>query len=290
MPKGKNPPQTQCIYQAPFFAWNTGENSTTYHLKQANCHHWDCPKCGVGRAKEEYWRIVKGSEMLTHEGYKLWFITITTRGGDMTVATAEGNYLEWTNRFLTRIRADAKRQSLAWFYVQVTERQKRKHPHSHILITYRPDDIFDSTGELVIGVAEKWAKNNQGVREAQYVDAIRSDYLQDCVCKSGLGEQYDISEVRDSSAVARYVGKYLFKHSLLTVWPKGWKRVRYSQSWPESSLPIGSAMVLMNERDWYQLASCADKVITNEQYTAQIAANHLQQYPTKVILKENSKS
>jgi len=274
-----------CAYHAPFFAMPVKDSVGVYRLSQGGCNHWDCPRCGKMRAKEEYWRIVKGAELLEREDHKLYFLTITTRGAGMDVKEAEENYLLWTNRLLTNLRKKAKDTGITFTYAQVTERQKRKHPHSHILTTYYPDDIWDSEGKIIMGVKENWQKDNDGTRRAYFVDAVRSDVIQSAVCACGLGDQYDFSEVRSAKAVARYVGKYLFKSSLLTVWPKGWKRVRYSQTWPKNELPESEAFPIITREDWYQLATCAHKVLCRELQAANIAKAALSLYPTSVIYK-----
>lgn len=268
----------KCIYHAPFFAIEKNPASGIWSLSQGQCHHWDCPRCGIMRAKHEYWRIIQGSEQIVSEGHALYFITITTRGAGLKVAEAEENYLQWTNRLLTNLRGQSARRNAYWCYVQVTERQKRKHPHSHILTTYEPVD-------LVEGCKLQYEQVN-GHKQAYWQDALRSDDLQASVCASGLGEQYDISLVRNPSAVARYVGKYLFKSSLLTVLPKGWRRVRYSHNWPKTDFePASNAIVLINKNDWFELAKVAETVITHEAETQEIASNYLWAYPVKVKLK-----
>jgi len=274
-----------CAYHAPFFAMAVPGSISVYRLSQGGCNHWDCPRCGKIRAKEEYWRIVKGAELLEREDHKLYFLTITTRGAGLSVRTAEENYLLWTNRLLTNLRKKAKENGLTFTYAQVTERQKRKHPHSHILTTYYPNDIWDSEGKIIVGVKEKWETDRDGSKQAYFVDAVRSDVIQSAVCACGLGEQYDFSEVRSAKAVARYVGKYLFKSSLLTTWPKNWKRVRYSQTWPKNSLPETEAWPIITKEDWYQLATCANKVVCRELQAANIAKVALALYPTAVVYK-----
>lgn len=241
-------PPVRCIYSTPYIAYQL--EGKDYAVTQANCHHWDCPRCGIGRAKTEYWRIVNGCAEIVQQGHTLNFITITTRGAGLSVKEAEQKYLLWTNRFLANLRGKTARAGGYWCYVQVTERQKRAHPHSHILTTFEPNDVVE-------GVKEHWITKRAGIGEVEYVDAMRSEYLQRAVCEAGLGEQYDYSKVRSEKAVARYVGKYLFKSSLLTVWPKGWKRVRYSQNWPREKIKTTDGFVLLSWRDWETLAKKA---------------------------------
>lgn len=268
--------EMECIYHAPYFAIETQNHN--WQVRMGNCHHWDCPRCGVGRAKREYWRIVQGCDEITKQGYSLQFITITTRGAGLSVAEAEEKYLLWTNRLFSNLRYQTKRDKGYWCYVQVTERQERRHPHSHILTTYKPMDLID-------GTKRRWhTENGRKVWEDENV--LRSKSLSDAVCACGLGEQYDISRVRDASAVARYVGKYLFKSSLLTTWPAKWRRVRYSENWPKTAeLENDNAFPLIHTKDWFVLATLTDKVVCPDEFTADKVKNYLCSYGVKVKVK-----
>jgi len=90
------------------------------------------------------------------------------------------------------------------------------------------------------------------------VPALRSTWLAGEVVKAGLGEQYDISFVESAEGASRYVAKYLFKQSMFeTNWPKGWRRVRYSQSFPKLPAKKTDAFVLLSSDDWLKLAKKA---------------------------------
>src|ERR1044072_6553066 len=90
------------IYGSPYLAYQ--REGKDYAITQGNCHHWECPRCGIGRAKQEYWRIVNGCNEIVAQGHELHFITITTRGAGLQVTEAERNYLLWTNRLLSNLR------------------------------------------------------------------------------------------------------------------------------------------------------------------------------------------
>ncbi len=211
-----------CINHAPFFAYKT--SGKAYAVVQGNCHSWLCPRCGINRAKQEYWRIVNGCGILA-EQYELYFITLTCRGKELSLAEAEAGYYLWTNRLLTALRTSAKRKDAAWHYAQVTERQKRGHPHSHVLTTFVPHDLYD-------GYKDDWKWDDGLVYEKK--PALRSDWLEERCISAGLGSQYDISRVADVEAASRYVAKYLFKDGMFsTEFPKDWRRVRYSRSFPK---------------------------------------------------------
>ena len=237
-----------CKYHAPFFAYNAHDK--TWGITQGCCNHWDCPRCGKMRAKEEYGRIIEGIRKLA-ETHQIWFITITCRGKDISKNEADNEYGIWTNKLLDAWRLQSKRTNQKWVYVQVTERQSRGHPHSHILTTFCPNDVVSHDW--------KWQRVTvEGLGKMAWVQAFRSEYLRESVIRAGLGEQYDVTPAGKVEAVSRYVAKYLFKDSIYnTVWPKGWRRVRYSQSFPKLEKMKTDAFVLMKKEDWQKLAKVA---------------------------------
>jgi len=243
--------EQRCQYSAPFFAFQRGGGR--YGVVQGCCNHWECARCGVLVAKTHYGRIVQGARELA-EDHQLYFITLTCRGKEISVDDAEKNYLSWTSKFLDAAYAKSKRAGKVWSYVQVTERQKRGHPHSHILTTFQPDD-------LCTGMVSDWATDADGVRRDHAHSALRSAWLQSAVVRAGLGDQYDISSVRTVEAASRYVAKYMFKKAQFEAhYPKGWKRVRYSQSWPKMPEIKTDAFVLLSADDWRHLARLATVV------------------------------
>lgn len=202
------------------------------------------------RARREYGRMIEGIRKLSHHN-TLFFITITCKGKEISYEQAEAGYLEWTSRFLDACYKRAIRRGQEWAYVQVTERQKRGHPHSHILTTFCPMDLRD-------GVVKKMVKSEGGVVASRNVPALRSEWLAGQVVKSGLGEQYDISFIESAEGASRYVAKYLFKQSMFeTNWPKGWRRIRYSQSFPKWEREKSECFVLLKTEDWAKLARAA---------------------------------
>lgn len=237
-----------CDYNAPYFAYKV--EGKRYGVTQGCCNHWDCPRCGQMRARREYGRMVEGIRKLSHHN-TLFFITITCKGKEMSHEQAEAGYLDWTNRLLDACRQRSKRSNQIWSYVQVTERQKRGHPHSHILTTFCPMDLRG-------GYVSKFVDKQSGRGKMENVSALRSEWLGGQVVKSGLGEQYDISFIESAEGASRYVAKYLFKRSMFeTNWPKGWRRVRYSQSFPKLEHKTTECFVLMYKDDWFKLAHSA---------------------------------
>jgi len=203
--------QKICTYSAPYIAIVNGDKGT---IIQACCNHWDCPRCGEMRAKHEYGRIVNGTRILSLE-HELYFYTFTCRGRTLPLQQADNGYSLWTNRLLSTMRARCKKEGGFWCYVQVTERQKRGHPHSHLIMCWLPSD----------------AKAKLDAKGKQY---WQSAYFRQAHVRSGLGSQCKITSVGNADAVSRYIAKYLFKDTQFTLMPKHWKRVRYSQNFPKA--------------------------------------------------------
>lgn len=265
-----------CVYNAPFFAYPTV--GKTWAVTQGNCHHWDCPRCGLGRAKQEYGRMVEGCRTLA-ENHKLYFITITCRGKEISHQYAEQNYGAWTNRLLDAARAKWKRSGKEWHYVQVTERQKRLHPHSHFITTFCPPVSSTTT--------VRKPKITASGQQEQFVSThLRSDWFANQLRSSGLGEQYDITEVQSAEGASRYVAKYLFKPSIFaTDWPKGWKRIRYSNGFPKQEEKKTDAIPLITHEDWYRLAKKAVIVQVSSVDDYEVAQNQLWFHDVIIRLK-----
>ncbi len=244
----------ECLNNAPYFAYQIHEKK--WGVVQGCCNNWNCPRCGQQRAREEYARIVVGSREIS-KSHQLYFLTITCRGKELDLETAERDYPEWTNRLLTRLRAATKRASGEWYYACVTERQKRAH--SHFITSYCPPDVamvkkgeWKSFYTLDSGI---WAKH----------DTLQTEICERAVTECGFGHQYDLSRIESIEAGSRYMAKYLFKESVFeTVWPKGWRRVRYSQSWPKLPETETNAFVLLTQFDWYRLSKEAVVVKTTD--------------------------
>lgn len=220
-----------CPYGAPLVAIRFGDHAM---IGQSCCNHWECPVCGILRAKQEYRKIVSGAEALEADGHVLYFWTITCRGRECTYDEAIDNYLTWTNRLLTNARSKCNRAGKYWCYAQVTEHQKktRRHPHSHMLCTFLPSDATQT-------------------KDANGKEVFVSQWFSRANASASLGDQHTISAVKSAAAVSRYIGKYMFKESANEIWPSGWKRVRYSQNWPiVASKTPDFVQVLLSASDW----------------------------------------
>lgn len=266
-----------CINNAPHFAFSPTA-SKSWIITQGNCHSWNCPKCGIARAKHEYGRMLEGCRTLAKE-HELYFFTITCLGRELSWEQSEAGYPLWTNRLLSTLRANAKIRGVHWAYVQVTERQKRGHPHSHFITTYFPKDLMN-------GFVQKWQKIN-GKRISKNVPALRSEYLSKRLSSAGLGSQYDITLVRSADATAKYVAKYLFKQAMFTtVWPKKWRRIRYSQSFPKLPERDTETMLLLKAEQWHDLGSKAVQVSPQDDASLRAARHYFR--ISDIIIKDNT--
>lgn len=244
----------KCENNAPFIFFV--DNTSKPRIVQGCCNNWQCPRCGQIRARAEYGRIVSGARELSEAGHTLYFWTLTCRGKDMPLEQAENDYLTWTNRLLTATRSRAKREGDFWAYVQITERQQRQHPHSHLIATYAPPD----------------AKPTLKIKNGTPREVLVSKWFAAQNERAGLGPQHEITRIDTPEAAAVYVSKYLFKDSMNTAWPKGWKRIRYSHSWPK--LPEQHpeiAWPLINLSDWRRVQREYTQVYADSQITLEAA-------------------
>lgn len=254
----------RCRYNAPYFAIRKSDNR--YRVIQGCCNHWDCPRCGIMVAKKHYGNIVTGARKV-NETCDLWFVTVTCRGKELTVEDAKANYLAWTSKFLDACYSKTRRDEGEWFYVQVTELQRRGHPHSHILTSFSSSDYYYAN-------VDDWKRGNDGVLRNVPVRKLRSDWISAQVIRSGLGTEYDISRVKTVEACSRYIAKYMFKPAQFRAdFPPRWKRVRYSQSWPRLEKKRSDAFVILGASDWIALIEDA-RVLDCEEGDAFEQASH----------------
>jgi len=233
--------QTYCANGAPFVFYI--DMSGNGRIAQGCCNSWNCPRCGQLRAKREYKRIVSGVEQLAVR-MPLYFLHVTCLGRELSLESAQETYLRWTSKLLDAMRHSAKRAGQEWFYVQVTERQKRLHPHSHIICSFVPSDA-----------KERYIRKRSKSGEWVTLLTLRSEWFEKQLGFSGLGSQYAMDYVKSPAGAARYVGKYMFKDSALTEWPKNWRRVRYSNSWPKLAKHEKRGFALLRPSHWREAFS-----------------------------------
>lgn len=232
---------TVCENHAPFIAFQ--RDSGAWYLCQGCCNSWQCPRCSIMRAKTEYGNIVHGAKTLAVDN-PLYFVTLTMKGKDLDLSTADDDYYQMTNRVLAAWRAATKRTNQHWSYVQVTERQKRGAAHSHIICTMIPKDTKPH-------ITNERLPSGAIARR----DSLFSVWLMNKCVKAGLGRMIDISRVDSAHGVASYVAKYLFKDIQEHLWPRKWKRIRYSRNWPKVVRPENGldAFPIIRAADWNRL-------------------------------------
>jgi hypothetical protein len=144
--------------------------------------------------------------------------------------------------------------------------------------------------DLFEGKAVKWETDNQGRRRRTEVQVLRSNWLAAQVERSGLGREYDISFVGTVEGASRYVAKYLFKDTVFTdKWPKGWKRVRYSQSFPKMPERETNAICLLSREDWVAFSRSCVIAITDDENEAKIARRMLIGSDTIVTVRQDNR-
>ena len=224
------------------------------------------------RARAEYGRIVNGAKILSADN-AMYFMTLTCRGRTMRAADAMRHYGEWTNRLLTTCRTKASRSGVFWAYVQVTEKQRRGHPHSHLITTWCPNDA------VAYGKGEYLPNHRQATRDTMWSEWFRSANV-----SAGLGVECDISIIRNAAAVATYLSKYLFKDALTTEFSEHWRRVRYSRNYPKLPEIINQdAFPLLQSKDWYSAARASPLIDCIGAYAYRVATRSIK---GDVLLRE----
>lgn len=213
----------RCAYGSPYVAVVVNGEG---RIAQACCNHWDCPKCYLTMAKQHKFKMCNGAEELLANGHKLYFWTLTCRGKDLDLASADDEYYTWTNRLLSTCRAACKKQGGYWAYTQVTERQKRGAAHSHLICTFAPSDLKPA-----------------GTKRDP--NRMVSNWFRDSNVRAGLGPECRISHVVSGAAVSSYISGYLTKHVQRDVFPPKWKRIRYSREWPSVDQSVTWSSVLI---------------------------------------------
>lgn len=261
----------RCENHAPLICFPDGEGR--WRLIQGCCNDWLCPRCGHLRAREEFGRIVAGAKSLADAGHPLYFWTLTCRGRDLPLDEAMVHYLEWTNKLLDACRIQCRRSGGHWTYCQVTERQQRQHPHSHLISTFLPSDA--------ILTHESRRRANGDEYQAEI---YQSAWFSERNRAAGLGPQHKIEPVLNPVGLAAYVAKYLFKDCMTTLWPKGWKRIRYSRSWPKlPDIASPEAFPIVHAADWKRVEALPHMVFAADRYCYERALAAL---ATNVIFAE----
>lgn len=160
------------------------------------CGLWSCDKCARENALKWVARAAFGTETLLAADYKMGFVTVTSRGGNLSPARSVVIFGQaWPK--LSRAARKVAGGTLEYFLVP--ERQKNGKIHAHILASAMLGQRF-------------W---------------------KDKAYWSGLGYIANEQPLTAVGGAVKYVTKYLTKQITETRWPEGFRRVRVSNGWPK---------------------------------------------------------
>lgn len=158
------------------------------------CKSWRCPGCAENRKKRWLYVARHGAEVFDSQGIGVDFLTITSH----EKLNAAGSFAVMSSAW-DKLRRRIAHISLEHEYFLVPEQHKDGRWHIHAIITAK--------------LPKRWWKDN----------------ARSC----GFGYQSDVQEVKSLGGVYYYVSKYLGKTLQNSNLPRGFRRVRVSQGWPE---------------------------------------------------------
>jgi hypothetical protein len=162
---------------------------------QPRCKLWTCPACA--QVNKALWsvRAYAGAHVMINTGTTLYFVTLTSH--------------EKLN----------KEQSLwVWPRAWAKLRDRMRYAHGgtfHYLMI--PEQHAD--GRLHVHAIESAGVGDRWIRKA----------AREC----GLGYEEEEEKLRTPTGAAAYVVKYLSKSLARSRWPRGFRRVRTSRTWPK---------------------------------------------------------
>jgi hypothetical protein len=189
------------------------------------CKRWDCPTCAAINARIHAVKVANGIYALISAGVIPQFVTLTlpgnigrTRAFERLVDMWEKMSNRW--RYAARTVGKVKLDGLTidgdgmvefeqsggtpLIFAAFVELQGRGVPHFHIISTFAPKERI----------------------------------VKDMAVASGMGYQVKVERVKRGAGVAWYISKYAGKTQGKMGLPKGFRRVRYSESWPGMRLKL----------------------------------------------------
>ena len=174
------------------------------------CKSWKCPECRELASWVWAQRLKHGIEVYRESGLSDWqMLTITSHEKLRGMSSCLSVWPKAWGKLSTRLR----RETAPLRYALMPELHKDTRVHVHLLTNAT--------------VSERWLKNN----------------AREC----GLGYQVAADEIDDAARAVFYAIKYLGKSAGDVDWPRGFRRVRTSQKWPE--MPVEGKMVY-NGLEW----------------------------------------
>ncbi len=163
-------------------------------LYQPTCKMWSCKPCAEVKRQQWAMRINSGVGEYRIGGVDGWrFITITSSPKNKTM---EQCLYVWPKAW-AKLSARMRRKHKGIRYCLIPELHKDFRVHAHVIASS--------------SITKKWLKENGSL--------------------SGFGWRCDVKKL--SNRAAYYVVKYLTKSVDYPDWPKGLRRIRTSQKWPE---------------------------------------------------------
>ena len=183
---------------------------------KARCKLWNCPYCAQVNKSEHFNRMVSGIQKLVDRDYPLSFVTITMhekwRGKDGSTKNWRSN----RDKLLARLRRKVKKElSLQSEYVYISE--------------------YHSDGSLHI----------HGV----FTGDFKSKWWKDCARSCGLGYMAKAERLTTALQAINYCLKYITKEIGKIVPLKSFRRINYSQGFPNLRSPILDGVWRIVERE-----------------------------------------
>jgi hypothetical protein len=198
---GDTLPQENGYCTTPRRTWIGAENADLQKavFYQPRCKLWSCPFCA--EANKAWWIAVgvHGGELLLSSERKLQFTTTTARRYLNAAQSVFVFRIAWP-KLIRRVKY---KLGYTPQYMLIPEHTKRGILHAHFII------------------------------EAN----LSKRFWKDKAFYSGMGYIAHQRKVLSAWQVGEYIGKHLDKQLSGQAWPKGFRRVRTSQGWPELPPP-----------------------------------------------------
>lgn len=195
-PDEKDSIPDECTHPNRVMLWALEPDKKRILIYRPGCGLWTCPGCR--KRLQRYWilRVGRGVQEYAKDGGLFQFVTVTSHEKLKTMQATVGIWPKAWSKLYNRIKYNTAGKV---HYVLVPELHKNGRLHAHLIVESQ--------------APQRWWK-----------DAAR---------KSGLGFMAEAEKLEGEWAAAWYVSKYLGKDLGDFDWPKGFRRIRTSQAWPE---------------------------------------------------------
>lgn len=179
------------------------------HFSRPDCRVWGCEQCAKAMAYDHKRRIAEGIRAI---GGVWWFITITAHENAKTT--------------------HASLKNIQQGFTKLTERLRRKHGTTHYIITHELHEDGRVHAHMLYQCDTPfWEYHYAPLRKKQKTPKRLQDHTREC----GMGYIVDCRQVEDRERAVGYVAKYISKSMSEAIYPKRFKRVRYSVSFPKTA-------------------------------------------------------